>query len=139
MESPDARLSFVAEEDLGKIVARLFERREEFLHQTVNGVSLVITPNELAERAHRAYPQISPEYRRVSKLYNWFFDRIVVGLKPAFAYPMQINHNIMAGNFFAMSDDDRSMCAELVAPERLMTVEDWLHEYLGNYDDRGTA
>ena len=134
----DARLSFVAEEDLGKIIARLFERREEFLHQTINGVSVVITPAELARRAHQTYPQISSEYRRASRLYNWFFDRVVVGLKPAFAYPMQINHNLMAGNFFAMTQEDQAFCADLVAPDRLMTVEDWFHEYLGNYDDRDT-
>ena len=45
---PTARLAYVTEEDLGKFVAAIVSDRNAHLHQTVNGVSEVVTPAELA-------------------------------------------------------------------------------------------
>ncbi len=128
---PGTRLAYVAEEDLGKFVAALFSNRERFLHQAVNGVSEVVRPEELAARAHAVLPKFSPHYRQASWLYNAFFDYLVVGLKPAFRYVSQINANLMAGNFFAMTEEDRQFCAELIAPLELSRFEDWLLAELG--------
>ena len=45
---PTARLAYVTEKDLGKFVAAIVSDRNAHLHQTVNGVSEVVTPAELA-------------------------------------------------------------------------------------------
>lgn len=50
---------------------------------------------------------------------NTFFDYVIVGLKP------QINANLMAGNYPAMTADDKARCARLISPLPLMTIEDW--------------
>ncbi|MDJ0928534.1 MAG: NmrA family NAD(P)-binding protein [Gammaproteobacteria bacterium] len=120
------RLAYVAEEDIGKIVPQLFLDRQAFLHKTVNAVSEVLTPEELAQRIHDEVPSFSAQYRQASWLYNAFFDYVVVGMKPAFRYASQINGNLMAGNFFAMTSEDREFCARLISPLKLTTVEDWL-------------
>lgn len=125
---PDVRLAYVAEEDLGKFVAAIFADRGRFLHQTVNGVSEITTPVELARRAHAVVPRISPRYRQATWLERQFFDQVVVRLKPAFRYPMQINRNIRAGNPFGMTMADREFCARLIAPLTLTSAEDWLRE-----------
>jgi len=128
---PDARLAYVAEEDLGKIVAAVFADADSHLHQVINGVSEVLTPVELARRAHELIPAFRPQYRQATALENAFFDYIIVGLKPAFRYPSQINQNLKAGNYFAMNKADRAACAQLISPLSLTTLEDWLRaEYL---------
>lgn len=126
---PGTRLAFVAEEDLGKLVAALFARRVEYLGKAVNGVSEVVTVEEIAARARRLNPRFNPRYRQASRLERAFFDRVVVRLKPAFRYPSQINANLLAGNQFAMTMDDRNRCAELVRPLELTTLEDWLRSH----------
>ncbi|MCL4720414.1 MAG: NmrA family NAD(P)-binding protein [Gammaproteobacteria bacterium] len=126
---PETRLSFVAEEDLGKLVAALFADRAGFLGQAVNGVSEVVTPQEIAARAHRLRPAFNPRYRQASWLENAVFDQVVVRLKPAFRYPSQVNANLRAGNLFAMTLDDRQRCQQLVSPLPLTTLEDWLREW----------
>lgn len=126
---PDTRLSFVAEEDLGKLVAALFADRAGFLGQAINGVSEVVTPREIAARAHRLRPRFSPRYRQASWLENALFDQVVVRLKPAFRYPSQVNANLRAGNLFAMTLDDRQRCQQLVNPLPLTTLEDWLKDW----------
>jgi uncharacterized protein YbjT (DUF2867 family) len=126
---PDTRLPFVAEQDLGKFVAAIFADRNSHLHQAVNGTSEVVTPAEIAARAHRLMPAFNPKYRQASWLENAFFDYVIVGLKPAFRYPSQINANLMAGNYPAMNADDKARCARLVSPLPLMTIEDWLRDY----------
>jgi len=128
---PDTRLAYVAEEDLGKIVAAVFAQRDAFLHRSVNAVSEVLTPVELARRAHALSPDFNPEYRVASWVENALFDYVVVGLNPSFRYPRQINRNLMAGNYFAMTRRDREACAELIAPLELCTVEDWLRGHFG--------
>jgi uncharacterized protein YbjT (DUF2867 family) len=128
---PDTRLSYVAEEDLGKVAAALFATRDEHLHKSVNGVSEVLTPVELAERAHRLNPQFNPKYRQATWVENAIFDYLVVGLKPAFRYPSQINKNLMAGNYFAMTRADKAYCEQLIAPLELSTLEEWLAGYWG--------
>ncbi|MCK6371356.1 MAG: NmrA family NAD(P)-binding protein, partial [Gammaproteobacteria bacterium] len=60
----DYPLAFVAEEDIGKVVARIFMERESFLQQAVKVVSDIVTPAELAARAHACLPFISPRYRK---------------------------------------------------------------------------
>ena len=125
---PDTRLSYVAEEDLGKLVAQLFLDRDRFLHQTVKAVSEVTNPTELAQRLHAFKSAFSARYRKASFLYNAFFDYIVVGFRPAFRYVSQINGNLMAGNPFDMDKADQEFCAELIKPLRLKTIEDWLRE-----------
>jgi hypothetical protein len=35
----------------------------------------------------------------------------------------------MAGNYFAMTEADRDYCAQLIAPLKLTTVEDWMREH----------
>lgn len=124
------RLAYVAEEDIGKILPQLFLDRDRFLHQAVNAVSEVLTPEELARRAHALLPRFSPRYRPASWLYNAIFDYVVVGMKPAFRYVSQINGNLMAGNPFAMTAADRDFCARLIAPLAQTRVEDWLREEL---------
>lgn len=132
---PDTRLSYVAEEDLGKFVAAIFADRERHLHQTINGVSEVLTPVELAERAHALRPQFSPRYRVATWLENAVFDYVIVGLNPSFRYPLQINRNLMAGNYFAMTAADKARCAELIAPLELCTAEDWMREHFAERYD----
>ena len=127
--APDSRLSYVAEEDLGKIVAAIFAGRERHMNKIINGVSEVVTPAELAQRAHAVNPAFSPHYRQATWLENAFFDQIVVRLKPAFRYPSQINKNICAGNYFEMTRDDRDFCADLIRPLKLSTIEDWLRTH----------
>lgn len=126
---PGTRLAYVAEADLGKFVAALFARRDEFLGKTVNGVSEVVTPGEIAARAHALNPRFSPRYRQATFLERAFFDQVIVRLKPAFRYPSQINANLAAGNPFAMTAADRDFCAALIRPLPLTTLEDWLREY----------
>ena len=130
--SPDARLPYVAEEDLGKFVAAIFSDRERHLHQTINGVSEVVSPTEIAARTQDFNPKFSPHYRQATWIENAFFDHIIVGLRPAFQYPRQINHNIMAGNYFAMTQEDKAFCEKLIAPLKLSTLEDWLPERFSN-------
>jgi uncharacterized protein YbjT (DUF2867 family) len=125
---PDTRLSYVAEEDIGKCVAQIFLDRERFMHQTVKAVSEVLTPVELAQRINGVNPEFSPRYRKASFLYNAFFDYVVCGFNPAFRYVSQINGNLMAGNPFDMNQQDKEFCAELVSPLKLSTIEDWLRE-----------
>ena len=121
-----ARLAFVAEEDIGKFVAAVFCRGDSTHHQAINGVSEVLTPVELARRIRGVLPGFSDRYRQATFLENAVFDYIIVGLKPAFRYPSQINANIKGGNYFAMTKADQANCRDLVAPARLTTVEDWL-------------
>ncbi len=128
---PDTRLSYVAEEDLGKIAAAVFAQRDAHLHQAVNAVAEVLTPVELAARAHRLNPQFNEKYRQATWIENALFDYVLVGFKPAFRYPSQINRNLMAGNYFAMTAADKARCAALVAPLRLSTLEEWLADYWG--------
>jgi len=125
------RLAFVAEEDLGKLVAAVMAAPDAFMHRAVNAVSEVTTPAELARRAHAVVPRISPHYRQASWPERAVFDQVIVRLRPAFRYPQQINGNLRAGNPFAITREDREQCARLVAPLRLVTAEDWLREYYG--------
>lgn len=127
--APDARLPFVAEEDVGKLVAAVLSDRSAHLHKVVNGVSEVLSPVELAARAHALNNKFSPNYREASFIENAIFDQIIVRLKPAFRYPRQINQNIKAGNYFATTLDDKGRCEQLVAPLKLKTLEDWLQHY----------
>ncbi len=124
--APDTQLAYVTEEDLGKLVAAIFVAGKQLLHESINGVSEVLTPVEIAERAHRLRPEFSPRYRQATWIENAFFDYILVGLKPAFRYPSQINKNLMAGNYFAMTLEDKRKCAELISPLELSTLEDCL-------------
>jgi len=126
---PDTRLCFVAEEDLGKLVAAIISDPETHLHRAVNAVSEVITPTEIAARAHAVRPEFRAHYRQASWIENAFFNYVVAGLKPAYRYPSQVNANLRAGNYFAMTADDRAHCAELVSPLKLSTLEDWLQEH----------
>lgn len=126
---PDTRLSFVAEEDLGKFVAAIFSDRDAHLHRAINGVSEVLTPVELAARAHRLNPDFNPKYRQATALENAFFDYVIVGLRPAFRYPTQVNGNLKAGNTFAMTLADKAACQQLISPLPLTTLEDWLAEW----------
>lgn len=123
--APEARLAYVAEEDLGKLVAAIFCGGEQYLKKTINGVSEVLTPVELAQRIHAIKPAFRTRYRQASALENAIFDYVIVGLKPAFRYPSQINANLKAGNYFAMTKADQVVCREMVAPEQLSTLEDW--------------
>ena len=125
---PGTRLAYVAEEDIGKIAAQIFLDREAFLHQTVNAVSSVVTTEELAQRAHDLVPRFSSRYRQAPWWYNAFFNHVVVGFKPAFRYVSQINQNLIAGNFFAMTEKDREFCARLISPLELATIEDWIQQ-----------
>lgn len=127
--APDARLAYVAEEDIGKFVASVFSDREAHLHKSVNGVSEVVSPVELAARAHALNPEFSPNYRQATFAENFIFDQIIVRLKPAFRYPSQINQNIKAGNYFATTLADKAHCEQLIAPLKLTTLEDWLQRY----------
>jgi uncharacterized protein YbjT (DUF2867 family) len=126
---PETRLCYVAEEDLGKFVAAIFSDRDTHLHRAVNGVSEVLTPVELARRAHQLNPEFNPRYRQATAIENAFFDYVVVALRPAFRYPSQINQNLKAGNVFAMTLADRAACQQLVSPLPLTTLEDWLAEW----------
>jgi len=128
---PDTRLAFVAEQDLGKFVAAIFADRDRHLHQAVNGVSEVLTPVDIAGRVHRLIPQFSPDYRQASRLERAFFDHVLVGLRPAFRYPRQVNANLCAGNYFAMTARDQEHCRQLASPLVLTTLEDWMREYAG--------
>ena len=125
----DTRIAYVAEEDLGKFVAAIFSKRDEHMHKTVNGCSEVVTPVEIATRAHALNPAFSPNYRVATWIENAIFDYIIVGLNPAFRYPSQINKNLMAGNYFAMTQKDRDYCRELIAPLELNTLESWMEEF----------
>lgn len=125
---PETRLAFVTEEDLGKFVAAIFMDRDAHLNHAINGVSEVLTPIELAARAHALNPDFSPKYRKATWIENAFFDYVIVGLKPAFRYPAQINKNLMAGNCFAMHVEDKTACERLIAPLQLETLEDFLRE-----------
>jgi hypothetical protein len=127
--APDARLPYVAEEDIGKFVAAIFCDRESHLQKTVNGVSEVVSPVELAARAHALNQRFSPNYRQATWIENAIFDHIVVRLRPAFRYPFQINQNIKAGNYFAMTLDDKEYCQKLISPLKLTTLEEWLRRY----------
>ena len=127
--SPDSRLSFVSEVDLGKFVAGIMQQRDEHLHKVVNGVTEVITPVELAERIARFKSGFKSHYRQASWIENAIFDQIIVGLKPAFNYPKQINHNIMAGNYFSMYEKDKAYCEKLTGDWGLTTLEDWLDDW----------
>lgn len=128
---PDTRLAYVAEEDLGKFVAAIFADRDAHLQRYVNGVSEVLTPVELAARAHALNPQFSANYRQATWVENAFFDHVIVRLRPAFRYPSQINRNLVAGNYFAMTREDRQACERLIDPLRLTTLEDWLRKRFG--------
>ena len=46
---------------------------------------------------------------------NVFFDYVIVGLRPAFRYPLQINRNLKAGNVLAMTLADTVACQPLVS------------------------
>jgi uncharacterized protein YbjT (DUF2867 family) len=129
---PDTRLSYVAEEDVGKFVAAIFSDRDVHLHQVVNGVSEVLTPVELARRAHQLNPEFNPRYRQATAIENAFFDYVVVALRPAFRYPSQINQNLSAGNVFAMTLADKAACQQLISPLPLVTLEDWLAEWFSS-------
>ena len=50
-------------------------------------------------------------------------------LKPAYRYASQINGNLAAGNYFAMTSEDQVFCRQLVSPLPLVTVEDWLRDF----------
>jgi len=127
--APDARLPYVAEEDIGKFVASIFNDRDTHLHKAVNGVSEVISPVELAARANALNAEFSSNYRQATFIENAIFDQIIVRLKPAFRYPSQINQNIKAGNYFDMTLDDKVHCEQLISPLKLTTLEDWLQLY----------
>ncbi len=64
--APDARLPYVAEEDIGKLVASIFSDRDAHLHKAVNGVSEVVSPVELAARAHALNAEFSSKYRQAT-------------------------------------------------------------------------
>ena len=127
--APDARLPYVAEEDIGKLIASIFSDRDAHLYKAVNGVSEIVSPVELAARAHALNAEFSSKYRQATFVENAIFDQIIVRLKPAFRYPSQINQNIKAGNYFNMTLDDKAHCEQLISPLKLTTLEDWLHLY----------
>lgn len=130
--APDARLSYVAEEDLGKFVAAIFADKVRHMNKVINGVSEVVTPMELAQRAHAVNPDFSPNYRQATWIENAIFDQFVVRLKPAFRYPSQINRNICAGNYFSMTLDDKALCEDLISPLKLCSAEEWLRNYFSD-------
>lgn len=130
----DARLAYVAEEDLGKIVAAIFSDRESHMKKAFNGVSEIITPTEIAERAHKINPRFKPTYRQATWAENAVFDYIIVSLNPSYRYPMQINRNIMAGNYFQMTLEDKENCERLIYPLILCKAEDWMTE---NFKNKG--
>ena len=132
---PRMRLSFVAEEDIGKLVAAIFANADDLLHKTVKAVSEVLTPNELAARAHALLPEFSPNYRKATALETAIFDYIVVGMKPAFRYVTQINRNLAAGNPFDIDLDDKVFCENLISPLKLTEVEEWLSHELDGIKD----
>lgn len=125
---PDTRLVFVAEEDIGKFVATIFAAHDAYLHQAINGATEVLTPLELAARAHALNPDFSPKYRQATWIENAFFDYVIVGLKPAFRYPSQINWNLKAGNCFSMTLADKQACEDMIAPLKLTRLEDFLRQ-----------
>jgi len=125
---PDTRLAYVSEEDIGKFVAAILMDRDAHLHQAINGVTEVLTPIELAARANAFNPDFSPKYRKATWIENAIFNYVIVGLKPAFRYPAQINKNLMAGNCFAIHAEDKAACERLIAPLQLTTLEDFLRE-----------
>ena len=127
--APDSRLAFVSEVDLGKFVAGIMQDKDAYMHKAVNGVTEVLTPVELANRIAQFKPGFNPSYRQANWLENAIFDRIIVGLKPSFNYPKQINHNIMAGNYFAMTREDKARCEALTGEWGLTTLEDWLEDW----------
>lgn len=125
---PGTRLAYVSEEDIGKIAAQIFMDRDSFLQKTINAVSEVVTTEELAQRTHNRIPAFSSRYRQAPWWYNAMFDHLVVRMKPAFRYVSQINQNLIAGNFFAMTREDQQFCARLISPQELMKVEDWMQQ-----------
>lgn len=126
---PDTRLCFVAEQDIGKFVRAIFANPEGFLRQSVNGVSEVVTPTEIAARAHAINPRFRSRYRKATRLETAIFDQIIVRMKPAWRYASQINQNLAAGNCFAMTAADQAFCRDLVAPLPLVRLEDWLRDH----------
>jgi hypothetical protein len=128
---PDTKLAFVAEEDLGKLVAAIFSDPATHLHQAINGVSEIMTPAEIAGRAHRLIPAFSPKYRQASWLENAFFNHVIARLRPAFRYPVQVNANLRAGNYWAITARDLEHCRQLISPLQLTTFEHWMREHAG--------
>lgn len=126
---PATRLCYVAEQDIGKFVRAIFSRPEGFLHQSVNGVSEVVTPAQIAARAHAINPRFRARYRQATRLETAIFDQVIVRLNPAWRYASQINRNLASGNCFAMTAADQAFCQDLVAPQPLVTLEDWLREH----------
>lgn len=128
---PDTRLAYVAEEDLGKVVAGVFVHRDAVMQKAVNAVSEIVTPAEIAERIHRLVPGFSPNYRQATWIERAFFDYVILALRPAFRYPSQLNANLIAGNYPAMTAADLAACERLIAPNRLTTLEDWVRSRFG--------
>ena len=80
-----------------------------------------LTVTQLAARAHKLNPAFSPKYHQATWIENAFFDYVIVGLKPAFRYPAQINKNLIAQNYFAMTLQDKAFCERLIGPlERVL-------------------
>ena len=74
---PDTPLYFVAEEDIGKIVAAIFSDGDKYLNTTVSVVSEIVTPAEMAERASKVIPGFSPKYRKWSWFGKFVFEHII--------------------------------------------------------------
>jgi uncharacterized protein YbjT (DUF2867 family) len=122
----DQPLAFVAEEDIGKAVAQVFLEGRAFARQTIKVVSELVTPVEIAVRAHACLPVFHPRYRRASRLEQAFFDQVIVRLKPAYRYASQINANLAAGNAMDVSRADLDFLADLIHPLKLTRLESWL-------------
>ncbi len=126
---PDSRLPYVAEEDLGKIVAAIFSDPTPHMHTSINAVSEIVTPVEMAQRAHTLNRNFKKTYRVATWLENAIFEKLIVGLNPSYTYPLWINRNIMAGNYFNMQQEDKEFCAALIAPLELNKIESWMEEH----------
>lgn len=131
------KVGFVAEEDLGKIVATVLaplnNDTSRFLGDTINALSELATPPEYAERAAAVVPDFAPGYKplnpKFSKYLYKFLSFIVGG--PVFPYIGAIMQNFGANNALDMYQQDLDYCQELTQEfGGLTTLEVWLQAYM---------
>lgn len=121
---PENKVGFVEEEDIGKLVASILAPKADddscifSVGQTINAITVLETPTELAKRSAAVVPGFSPDFKRTSPTYSKYLFKALACFVggPIFPYVGAISENFGVGNALDMDESDLEKC-------QLMTKE----------------
>ena len=130
------KVGFVEEEDIGKLVASILAPKDESIitvGQTINAITVLATPPELAKRSAVVIPGFSPDFKQTSPTYSKYLFKALACFVggPIFPYVGAISENFGFGNALDMDESDLEKCQSMTAEfGGLTTYEEWLEKYM---------